>query len=66
MYNKERFTYFDYTLNNVAMSDPQTAPEYYGFMEGFERQYFIMVVLGYPAPLMQEQISWFPKDERSI
>ena len=36
-YGMKRFTYFDYTLNNVAMSDPQTAPEYYGFMEGFWR-----------------------------
>jgi len=36
-YGMKRFTYFDYTLNNVAMSDPQTAPEYYGFMEGYWR-----------------------------
>ncbi|GIR58974.1 MAG: hypothetical protein CM15mP65_15550 [Crocinitomicaceae bacterium] len=47
-YGMKRFTYFDYTLNNVAMSDPQTALNIMDLWKdiGETIHHFIMVVLG--------------------
>ena len=48
----KRFTYFDYTYN-VAMSDPQTASEYYD-LGRFEDILLCMVL--HPAPLWNKLV----------